>query len=203
MEYIKERYEKLCNTPLDINEHLPTLYRYATECESIIETGVRGCISSWALCYGLLNNNKPNKQILLNDLTSCNITMLLQVTNNLIDIKYEWKNNLELEIKENVDLTFIDTWHIYGHMKRELEKFSKVTNKYMILHDTTVDEIYGETIRCHLNAEQQSVETGYPIEEINCGIWKAVIEFLINNRNWILFERYHNNNGLTVLKKIY
>jgi len=26
------------------------------------------------------------------------------------------------------DLTFIHTWHVYGQLKRELEKFSKVIN---------------------------------------------------------------------------
>ena len=52
----------------DINEHLPTLCRYAQECDSVFETGVRGCISSWALTYGLLNNkNETQKTLLLND----------------------------------------------------------------------------------------------------------------------------------------
>jgi hypothetical protein len=39
-------YNELCNRRSDINEHLPTLYRYAKQCESVFETGVRGCISS-------------------------------------------------------------------------------------------------------------------------------------------------------------
>jgi hypothetical protein len=57
------------------------------------------------------------------------------------------KNNLLLEFNETFDLTFIDTWHIYGELNRELEKFSKTTNKYIIMHDTTIDEWHGETIR--------------------------------------------------------
>ena len=47
--------------PSDINEHLPTLYKYAQECESVIELGVRGVISSYALVYGLVSNNKSKK----------------------------------------------------------------------------------------------------------------------------------------------
>lgn len=39
------------------------------------------------------------------------------------------------------------------------------------MHDTTVDEIYGETIRCYMNAEEQSIESGIPVEEINKGLW--------------------------------
>lgn len=202
MDYINYKYNRLCNTVSDINEHLPTLYKYATECETILETGVRGCVSSWSLVNGLLNNKTSKKKIILNDIDICDITELILHTKDLnIDISYEWKNNLLLEIKENVDMTFIDTWHVYGQLKRELDKFSKVTNKYIIMHDTTVDEVYGETIRLGMNAQQQSMYTGFPIEEINCGLWKAIEEFLDNNKDWVLKERFFNNNGLTILER--
>jgi len=205
MDIIKEHFQKLCNTtPSDINEHLPTLYNYASNCESIIELGVRGTVSSWAFVYGLLNNNSDKKKILLNDINSCDITKLLSATENLnIDVKYEWKNDLELEITENVDMTFIDTWHVYAQLKRELDKFSVFTNKYIIMHDTTVDEIYGETIRLDWNAVEQSEKTGFPVEEINCGLGKAIVDFLNENPNWKILEKYTNNNGLTILTKIY
>ena len=199
---IEDKYTRLCSTPSDINEHLPILKKYAEECESIIELGVRGVISTYALIYGLLNNGKKTKQILLNDIAPCDIEELLSITNNLpIEINYKWVNDLELEIKENVDLTFIDTWHVYGHLKRELNKFSKVTNRYIILHDTTVDEWQGETIRNGWNAKQQSKETGIPIDEINTGLWPAIEEFLLKNKDWQIKERFVNNNGLTVLQK--
>ena len=104
-----------------------------------------------------------------------------------------------LDLDSNYDLTFIDTWHIYGQLKRELDKFSKITNKYIIMHDTTVDEIYGETIRCCFNAHEQSIQSGFPIEEINKGLWPAMEEFLAANSNWYLKERFLNKNGLTIL----
>jgi hypothetical protein len=205
MDIIKEQFEKLCNTtPSDINEHLPTLYNYASNCESIIELGVRGTVSSWAFVYGLLNNNSDKKKILLNDINPCDITKLLSATENLnIDVKYEWKNDLELEITENVDMTFIDTWHVYAQLKRELDKFSVFTNKYIIMHDTTVDEIYGETLREGWNSIEQSKKTGFPVEEIICGLGKAIVDFLNENPNWKILEKYTNNNGLTILTKIY
>ena len=203
MEFIENKQKSLCSNYSDIYEHLPTLYNYAKDCESIIELGVRGCISSYAFALGLLHNNKSKKSLLLNDIDQCNINELLTYTNDLdIDIKYKWVNDLYLQINENVDLTFIDTWHVYGQLKRELDKFSKVTNKYIIMHDTTVDEYYGETIRCSMNANHQSIQSGFPIEEINCGLGRAINEFLINNTNWKLKEKYTNNNGLTVLERI-
>ena len=203
MDLVKSKHDYLCNTVSDIHEHLPTLYEYATKCESIIELGVRKCVSTWSLIYGLLNNNSDKKSILVNDILECNIDELLDATKDLnVDVKYEWINDLELNIDNNVDLTFIDTWHIYGQLKRELNKFSAITNKYIIMHDTTVDAIEGETLRFNLDAEKQSIESGIPVEEIKCGLWKAVEEFLENNQNWKLIQRYHNNNGLTILERI-
>jgi len=203
MQVVNDTYDRLCQTPCDINEHLPTLYKYATECESVFESGVRGCISSWAFVYGLLNNGKPTPRILLNDITSCPIQHLLDATNDLdINVKFSWINNLELNMTEDVDLTFIDTWHVYGQLKRELAKFAPLTKKYIILHDTTLDELHGETIRMGWNPEQQSQESGIPIEEITRGLWSAVEEFLAANPEWVLKERFTNNNGLTVLARV-
>ena len=61
MEIIKEHFQLLCanrcpgKNSVDIMEHLPTLYKYAKECDSAFETGVRGCVSSWAFTLGLLD----------------------------------------------------------------------------------------------------------------------------------------------------
>jgi hypothetical protein len=195
---------KLPNRPSDdIMEHLITLYKYSKECDSVFETGVRGCVSSWAFFKGLLDGDRKNKKkLFMNDITNCNINELLSISKNFdIEITYEWKNNLLLEFNQNYDITFIDTWHVYGQLKRELDKFSKITNKYIIMHDTTIDEIYGETIRMGMNAENQSEESGIPIEEINKGLWPAITDFLLNNPEWYIKERFTNNNGLTILAR--
>lgn len=210
MDKINKTYDLLCinNYPnkesSDIMEHLTTLYKYSKECDSVFETGVRGCISSWAFLKGLLENKEStNKKVLfMNDINVCDVNELLLISKNFdIQVKYEWKNNLSLEFDQNYDITFIDTWHIYGQLKRELDKFSKITNKYIIMHDTTVDEIYGETIRCGWDAVKQSKESGFPVEEIRKGLWPAVLEFLDNNPEWYIKDRYINNNGLTILAR--
>jgi hypothetical protein len=205
MQTILDNYRHHSESTGDINEHLPTLARYASECESIIELGVRGCISSWAFCKGLLNNNKPIKKMFLNDITVCDIESLLCAAKSPdvnIDVTYQWINDLLVDTScLETDLTFIDTWHVYAQLKRELEKYSKITKKYIIMHDTEVDANYGETIRCGWNAEEQSRQTGYPVEEINRGLIPAVVEFLENNPEWTMHEHYKNNNGLTVLQR--
>ena len=204
-EYIKNRFTHICNSYSDIHEHLPTLYNYAKECNSIIECGVRGCVSSWAFVLGLIDNkNNLSKKIILNDIEVCDIDDLLCNTKNIynLQVEYKWCSDLDLEVDGNVDLVFIDTLHVYGQLKRELEKFSKITNKYIIMHDTTVDEIYGECIRLNLNIEKMSKITNYTHDELTKGLKPALDEFLLNNNDWVIHDIFINNNGLTVLKKI-
>lgn len=202
MEFIRQKYLSLCQTPSDIFEHLPTLCKYASDCESILELGVRGCVSSWAFLYGLSLNHKPNKLLLMNDLVPCDIQELLTISKQTdVNVEYCWANDLQLNVNILVDLTFIDTWHVYGQLKRELERFAPITKKYIIMHDTTIDENQGESIRLGLNIHQQSIETGWSYQEIEDGLWKAIEEFLKTHHEWSLYQRFNNNNGLTILKK--
>lgn len=202
MDLIREKYLSLCQTPSDIFEHLPTLCKYASDCESVLELGVRGCVSSWAFLYGLLLNEKSKKFLLMNDLVPCDIHELLNASKQTdVVVQYYWVNDLQLNLQTEVDLTFIDTWHVYGQLKRELEKFSSITKKYIIMHDTTVDEIYGESIRLGFNIQQQCNDTGWERSEIECGLWKAIEEFLETHSEWSLHQRFVNNNGLTILKR--
>jgi hypothetical protein len=209
MDTVKNKYNYLKKTPSDINEHLETLYTYSTKCESVIELGVRGCVSSWALLYGLLNNNSINKKMFLNDIEKCNINELVNTikeinntTQHNIDVNYEWISDLDLTLNSSYDLTFIDTWHIYGQLKQELNKFSKCTNKYIIMHDTTIDEIHGETIRCGSNIDNLLKTTNFTREELTNGLKRAIDEFLVENTNWVLKQKFTNNNGLTILEKV-
>ena len=160
-------------------------------------------MSSWAFLYGLLNNNKNVKKLLLNDITECNVYELVAAGKLVnVDIKYEWTTDLHLEVDGMYDLTFIDTWHVYGQLKRELDKFSKITKKYIIMHDTTVDGIRGESVRGQSNIKQQSIDSGFSVEEITTGLQKAILEFLETNVNWKMHQIYTNNNGLTILRRI-
>ena len=81
---------------------------------------------------------------------------------------------------------FIDTYHEYNQLKQELKLHGNKVKKYLIFHDTTTFGQFGETFK-----------------ELNTiGIWKAIQEFLDENKNWIIEEKLDNNNGLTILKRI-
>lgn len=166
-------------------------------------------MSSWAIVYGLLSNSNNNNPLFVaNDIVSCDIEPLINTCHLLpIQIKSLWMNNLDIDLvndldNQTFDMIFIDTWHIYGQLERELDKFSPIINKYIIMHDTTVDEVHGETIRNGWDANDQSIKYNIPVEEINRGIGPAIDEFLQANTQWTLLLKLENNNGLTILEKI-
>jgi hypothetical protein len=198
---LESKYKYMCQKQSDINEHLPTLYRYATECEHITECGVRTVVSSYAFGHAL--RSKENNKLILVDLVGGNNVdrFIAECENENINAKFYRESDLTCPM-EKTDLLFIDTWHVYGHLKRELERWNTYANKYIILHDTTVDGEVGESVRQKYDIPKQMLESGLSREEIERGLWPAVEEFLALHSEWKLKERYTNNNGLTVLARI-
>jgi hypothetical protein len=199
---INEQYNKQINIPSDIYQHLPTLYSYAKNCTSIAEFGVRGVVSTWALLKGLKENGVPSKHLICVDIDEVPVLHKIsnEVRNEGINLQFIRENSVTVNIPV-VDLLFIDTWHIYGHLKRELQAHHKKVRKYIIMHDTEIDKIYGESIRGGHDMVKQSIESGYPIEEIGCGLQKAINEFISQHPEWVIHQVFTNNNGLTILKR--
>jgi len=201
MSEIIRNYNEKCRDPSDIHEHMPTLYKYALECNHITECGVRSIVSSYAFACGL--KNKPNNKLIQVDpyKDSRADKFKTDCQNENINVTFYEQSDLECPL-ENTELLFIDTWHVYGQLKRELQRWNSYVSKYIILHDTTVDEWYGETIRLRWDAYEQSKIYGIPVLEINMGLWPAVVEFLSSHPDWRLKERFTNCNGLTILERV-
>jgi hypothetical protein len=196
-----KKYQEKCRTRSDINEHLPTLLEYTKKCDSVVECGVRDIVSSYAFASGLLGNPN-NSYVLVDPYKSNQIDSFLNLCKNEgINIRFVNQSDIQCPLVET-DLLFIDTWHVYGHLKRELAYWHSSVKKYIIMHDTTVDELRGETIRKRMNAQQQSAKSGIPVEEINKGLWPAIEEFLTEHAEWKIEKRFTNNNGLTILARI-
>lgn len=184
----------------DINEHIPTLYEYAKECKHITECGVRNAVSSYAF-GNALKGREGVKHILVDLDESREIKSYLEECENEgLNAIFYGESDLTCPM-EDTDLLFIDTWHVYGHLKRELARWHSYAKKYILLHDTTVDGEVGESIRVGFDIEKQVRDSGIPREEIERGLWPAVEEFLSEHTEWVLKERFTNNNGLTVLER--
>ena len=207
-------YKKLLNNDkscppgtVSIIQHLEKLKKISSVCEFVAEVVVEEVISTFALAQGLVENNKKKKILWGYDIVERNLHSrwdLLQKLSNKNNITLEFKlgDSIKAELpKENMDMIFLDGWHVYGQVIRELKYFSPKVNKFICFHDTTTDGELGETIRSGWDAEKQSRETGIPIDEINKGIWYAIEDFIKKNDDWIVYKRYTNNNGLTILSK--
>lgn len=187
------------NTPGDINEHMDTLKRYAEECDHITELGTGGVYSTWGFLI-----TKP-KTFITVDIIEPHIRPGVKealdeaemlAKQDGIDFHFFLADTTsdDFEIDET-DLLFIDTYHVYEHLKKELEKHANKSKKYIILHDTTTFADRGEV--------QSYLSKVSPINrESPTGLWPAIEEFLAENLDWIIHERFTHNNGLTILKKV-
>ena len=127
-----KHYEKLCNISSDINEHLPTLKKYASECKTVTEIDYAPFKPSDNLLNQMCNNYGIKFEFILGD------TLKIQI--------------------ENTDLLFIDTLHTYNQLIGELTLHSKNVNKWIILHDTTLFGDRDEYIYEHASDLIKNVE---------------------------------------------
>lgn len=187
-------FESLCKTTSDINEHLSTLKKYAEQCETVTELGVRYAVSTWSFieakpkklrCYDLDSNSyMPSDAIIRESCLEYNI-----------DYDFIAGDSLVLDI-DNTDMLFIDTLHTYNQLILELNKHSKNVNKWIILHDTVSFGTHDEGIYPHAS---ELIKSKIPNKT---GLINAVKEFVDKNPEWVVKEVFYNNNGLTVLEKI-
>jgi hypothetical protein len=192
MEKINLIYESQCNIPSDINEHLPTILKYAKECKHITEMGVRWVSSTWPL---LLSN--PKKMISYDIVRHPKIEEVIDLSKNYnLDYQFIQSDVLTIEIEET-ELLFIDTLHTYNQLVCELDIHSDKCSKYIILHDTTSFGEVDEMIYEHASNEIKNIETKKQ------GLWNAVLDFLETDKGkfWEIKERFTNNNGLTILER--
>lgn len=195
---LKNKYTLACLTPSDINEHVYVLRSLAKECGSVTEIGLRSMASSWGLLLGLSENTLPSRSYLGIDLEIPPLEILNEAKylakGNGISFEFWHANDMDVEI-EQTDLLFIDSLHTYCHLMYELEKFSSKVSKYIVMHDTNLEDL-DCTAYCGNYSE-------YPPEYSRSkkGLWPAVVDFLHDHPEWALYDRRMNNYGLTILKR--
>lgn len=168
-------FEYLVKTKSDINEHLPTLRDLASECDTVVEMGVRTCVSTWAFIEGMgkgttlisIDIKYPSKY-------GSDLTPVEKACKSKgITFKFYEADTLVIDIPE-VDMLFIDTLHTYKQLKGELARHGNKAKKYLVFHDT-------------VSCEKE--------------LMPAINEFLKENNNWKIKEHYTFNNGVMVIKR--
>lgn len=176
MNILKYEYQKVCDIPSDINEHLFFLYTFAKTCNSVTEFGVRSGASTRAFLYA---NVKLRSYDLFID-SELDLLFNFAIMHGQ-NVKYIQADTRSLVI-EPCDLLFIDTLHTYQQLKKELELHVDMVNRYIVFHDI---QSYG-TIG----------------EDHGLGILPAILEFLRDHSNWKVKDIFTNNNGILVIEKI-
>ena len=202
----EEAFEKLCKLQfdsnilysrgiVDINEHLPTLRKYAEQCNHVTEMGTRFAISTFAL---LIAN--PNKVVSI-DMNYHFFKPYENEINNFANqcgtsFQFIEDDVLKMDI-EQTDMLFIDTLHTYNQLSKELRKHEKSVNKWIVLHDTIT---FGERDEDFYQNGNISDEVSNQLVEKR-GLYTALTDFLEENKNWKIKEHFTNNNGLTIIEK--
>lgn len=175
---LSEQYEKLCETPSDIYEHLPTfvLLVESQNAEHVLELGTRSGVSTVAWLYGL-------------ELTDGRLTSVDLEPAPKIGPYDRWTfvqgNDLNPDLicgLDRADIVFIDTTHFYEQTVSELNLYRWLVKVggIMVLHDT-------ELIR----PEYAPASPTYPVK-------KAVKEFCDANGYDVTFHK--NCNGLGIIE---
>lgn len=171
---LDEWYDISVNKASDINEHIPTLKKFAEESEKVVELTSRAGISTAGLLAG-----KPKEMVCYDSNHSAPAIELEKVSKET-KFNFIQGNSLEIEIPE-CDLLFIDTKHTGEHVYNELNKHAAKVSQRIIFHDT---EIYGERG-----------------EDGSAGLLAGIRRFLHENPEWFTIRHDQNNNGLTVISR--
>ena len=171
---------------VDMWEHFPTLRTLASECQSVVEMGVRGGCSAFALLAGLEQSAWAGKWMLYLDINDCRNPKLEEIAHQQgVDIEFKQADSRQVEVPK-CDLLFIDTLHTYGQLKIELELHSDKAYKYIVMHD--VEAPWGIA---------NEADDGSPKE----GLQAAIKDFLAENDKWRIKDWHKNCHGLAVLER--
>ena len=123
---------------VDMHPHYPTLTRYARECDVIIEWGVRGGVSTWALLDGL----KPTGTLYSVDIIDC-------IVPPRVSQDPRWRfivgDDLDPAVQKQLplvcDLVFIDTSHTYEQTVGELAFAATLQPRRIVMHDYVMQPV--------------------------------------------------------------
>lgn len=187
MNSIYKKYQEKCNIPSDINELLPYLKVYADKCSTVVELGVRNCVSIYALLaskanriYGYDIERQP-------EVNECEL--LVKECNK--DFTFIEADVLKVKIPD-CDFLFIDTFHSKLQLEQELKLHAHRARKYIGFHDVYT---FWETAEPSYKSAS--------INKVDCqeGLRYAIEPFLWNHPEWKESLKLNFNNGLLILEK--
>jgi predicted O-methyltransferase YrrM len=194
MDIINYLINKTTNGLGDSDRHLMTLFgiTLGSQAKNIVELGVRNGDTTLPLALAAKHNNGHLYSV---DINTSEFVIPDELSKHRTFIKkdaIEFLQNWDSE--KTIDLIYIDDWHSYEHVRKELEILdSKISpSTIILLHDL----MYGNTCPFYHTDLTNSAGDQWN----NGGPYRAVAE--LNPQFWE-FSTLPWNNGLTILRKKY
>jgi hypothetical protein len=192
-EFFKtEEAKATCNIILDLG----------SKCESFIEFGSRGGVSSIAILQALLNGKKQSPwspRFTAMDLAEDDSITKLHEISAKIGVSFQfWKgHSAEFPVFE-ADGFMWDTFHSAGNLLVDLERVGPGIHKYIFILGTRIDGVESEAVRRKLDIDITANELRVPSPSVKHGLGIAISEFLKKHPEW---TKETDFGELTVLKR--
>ncbi len=174
---IEAHFRHAVAKPSDLNEHLVTLRRLASQCEHITEFAKTYQTSTLAFLaggIGKLVNISPY------DCPGCQANFIDKIRGRS-EFVHLTADSKAIPPIETTDLLFIDSEHHAKQLRAELALHADSVRTWIVLHDTAKFGVKGS--------------------DKGAGLLIALDEFLAAHPEWSIVERYEFNHGLIVLQR--
>jgi predicted O-methyltransferase YrrM len=123
---------------VDMAPHYRTLIRYASDCGTIVEFGVRGGVSTWALLDGL-----PEYGALWSvDVVDCVVPPRVSGDARWVFlVGDDLDPAIQAQLPDRADLVFIDTSHEYEQTAGELAYAATLRPARIVMHDYVMEPV--------------------------------------------------------------
>lgn len=197
MDTIESLYNKACSTPSDIYEHIPVHRRLASECDSVVEIGVRSMVSTWGFLHGLRPGGRYTGVDLFMPQEETFNTAKRLAEEKGIEFIFIARDDMTIPPEEigEADMVFIDSMHTYCHLTYEMETFAHLARKYLTFHDSSWP--WGEMDDNEYTGDRSEYPAWY--DKTKRGVWTAIKDFLDTHPEWVLQERKINSHGFVIL----
>lgn len=163
--------------------HLDVLRQLASECDSVVEFGIRSASSSSALlmgCKGTVYSFDIERIPEWHD-------PLMLAAGDRWEVTY---CRSELAVIPECDMLFHDTFHNYEQVKAEIDAHADKVRKYYVFHDSVKNAISGGENHTRGNFNPNLA-----------GFRLAVDELMIRDPSWFIKAHYPHDDGLLVLER--
>lgn len=184
MHTIEDIYRNRLQVRKTICGHLETLRKLASECDSIVEFGIRSASSSSALLMGCKGKVYSYD---IEEIPQWQAPLKLAAGDKWV---VTYCRSEEAKTPDSFDMLFHDTFHNYTQVKAELDAHADKARKFIVFHDSVKNAISGGENHTRGNFNPDLA-----------GFRLAVDELMIRDPSWFIKAHYPHDDGLLVLER--